>query len=82
MPVLGVNNASIALETLPLADCDGAKFQQMLQTNFMGIFWCMKYEIKQMLKQQGGVIVNLASIGGLSGIPYTSTYSATKHAVV
>lgn len=40
---IGVNNAGIALETLPLADCDGEKLQQMLQTNVMGVFWCMKY---------------------------------------
>ncbi len=54
----------------------------MLQTNVMGVFWCMKYQIKQMLKQGNGSIVNLASIAGLNGIPWVSTYSATKHAVV
>jgi NAD(P)-dependent dehydrogenase (short-subunit alcohol dehydrogenase family) len=79
---IGVNNAGIALETLPLADCDGEKLQQMLQTNVMGVFWCMKHEIQQMLKQESGAIVNLASIAGLNGIPYASTYAATKHAVV
>ena len=42
----------------------------------------MKYEIQQMLKQKSGTIVNLASIAGLNGIPYASTYAATKHAVV
>jgi NAD(P)-dependent dehydrogenase (short-subunit alcohol dehydrogenase family) len=42
----------------------------------------MKYQIKQMLKQGNGSIVNLASIAGLNGIPWVSTYSATKHAVV
>src|ERR671918_1753616 len=47
-----------------------------------GVFWCMKYEIRQMLKQESGAIVNLASIAGLNGIPYASTYAATKHAVV
>lgn len=35
-----------------------------------------------MLKQNSGAIVNLASIGDLNGFSYTSTYSATKHAVV
>jgi NAD(P)-dependent dehydrogenase (short-subunit alcohol dehydrogenase family) len=79
---IGVNNAGIALETQPLADCDGEKLQQMLQTNVMGVFWCMKYEIQQMLKQGSGAIVNLASIAGINGIPYASTYAATKHAVV
>jgi NAD(P)-dependent dehydrogenase (short-subunit alcohol dehydrogenase family) len=50
----------------------------MLQTNVMGVYLCMKYEIQQMLKNGGGSIVNLASIAGFNGIPY----AATKHAVV
>lgn len=78
----GVNNAGIAIDSAELADCDSDKFQQMLQTNVMGVFWCMKYQLKQMLKQGNGSIVNLASIAGLNGIPWVSTYSATKHAVV
>jgi len=78
----GVNNAGIAKDSAELADCDSDKFQQMLQTNVMGVFWCMKYQLKQMLKQDNGSIVNLASIAGLNGIPWVSTYSATKHAVV
>ncbi len=78
----GVNNAGIAKDSAELADCDSDKFQQMLQTNVMGVFWCMKYQLKQMLKQGSGSIVNLASIAGLNGIPWVSTYAATKHAVV
>jgi NAD(P)-dependent dehydrogenase (short-subunit alcohol dehydrogenase family) len=35
-----------------------------------------------MLKNGGGSIVNLASIAGLNGIPYTGAYCASKHAVV
>jgi NAD(P)-dependent dehydrogenase (short-subunit alcohol dehydrogenase family) len=54
----------------------------MLQTNVLGVFWCMKYEIQQMLKQGSGAIVNLASIAGINGMLYASTYAATKHAVV
>lgn len=79
---LAVNNAGIANETKAIGDSDPAKFQAMLQTNVMGLFLCMKFEIQQMLKTGGGSIVNLASIAGLSGIPYAGTYAATKHAVV
>jgi NAD(P)-dependent dehydrogenase (short-subunit alcohol dehydrogenase family) len=79
---LAVNNAGIANETKAIGDSDPAKFQAMLQTNVMGLFLCMKFEIQQMLKTGGGSIVNLASIAGLNGIPYTGTYAATKHAVV
>ena len=35
-----------------------------------------------MLKQGNGSIVNLVLIAGLNGIPWVSTYLATKHAVV
>lgn len=79
---LAVNNAGIANETVRIGDSDPVKFQAMLQTNVMGVYLCMKYEIQQMLKNGGGSIVNLASIAGLNGIPYAGPYAATKHAVV
>ena len=79
---LAVNNAGIANETKAIGDSDPAKFQAMLQTNVMGLYLCIKFEIQQMLKTGGGSIVNLASIAGLNGIPYAGTYAATKHAVV
>jgi NAD(P)-dependent dehydrogenase (short-subunit alcohol dehydrogenase family) len=79
---LAVNNAGISNETKTIGDSDPAKFQAMLQTNVMGVYLCMKYEIQQMLRNGGGSIVNLASIAGLNGIPYAGPYAATKHAVV
>jgi len=79
---LAVNNAGISNETKTIIDSDPAKFQAMLQTNVMGVYLCMKYEIQQMLVNGGGSIVNLASIAGLNGIPYAGPYAATKHAVV
>ena len=66
---LAVNNAGISNETKTIGDSDPAKFQAMLQTNVMGVYLSMKYEIQQMLKNGGGSIVNLASIAGLNGIP-------------
>ena len=79
---MAVNNAGISNETKTIGDSDPAKFQAMLQTNVMGVYLCMKYEIQQMLNNGGGSIVNLASIAGLNGIPYAGPYAATKHAVV
>ena len=79
---LAVNNSGISNETKTIGDSDPVKFQAMLQTNVMGVYLCMKYEIQQMLKNGGGSIVNLASIAGLNGIPYAGPYAATKHAVV
>mgnify|MGYP004510073337 CR=1 FL=1 len=77
-----VNNAGVSLETAMLPQSDTEKFKQMLDTNVLGVYYGMKYQLQQMQKQGFGSIVNLCSIAGLNGIPYTSTYAATKHAVV
>jgi len=79
---MAVNNAGISNETTTIADSDTQKYAAMLQTNVMGVYLCMKYEIQQMLLNGGGSIVNLASIAGLNGIPWGGPYSSTKHAVV
>jgi NAD(P)-dependent dehydrogenase (short-subunit alcohol dehydrogenase family) len=79
---LAVNNAGISTEGAKIADSETARFQEMIQTNVLGVYFGMKYQIRQMLKNGGGAIVNLASIAGLNGIPYTGPYCATKHAVV
>ncbi|KAH6658766.1 short chain dehydrogenase [Plectosphaerella plurivora] len=77
-----VNNAGIATDAAPFADLSTDEFQKMLQVNVLGVFWCMKYQLKHMLPQKSGSIVNLASMAGLNGIRASATYSATKHAVV
>jgi NAD(P)-dependent dehydrogenase (short-subunit alcohol dehydrogenase family) len=79
---MAVNNAGISNETMTIGDSDTEKYKAMLQTNVLGVYLCMKHEIKQMLKNGGGAIVNLASIAGLNGIPWAGPYSSTKHAVV
>lgn len=79
---LAVNNAGIFNESATIDNSDTENFKSMIDTNVLGLYYCMKYEIAQMLKQGKGSIVNLASIAGLNGIPYTGTYCATKHAVV
>ncbi|WP_159476775.1 SDR family NAD(P)-dependent oxidoreductase [Dyadobacter sp. 3J3] len=38
---------------------------QGIAINLTGQFYCVKYELQQFLKQGGGVIVNMSSLGGL-----------------
>jgi NAD(P)-dependent dehydrogenase (short-subunit alcohol dehydrogenase family) len=76
------NNAGIEEEHLPLADGDEAMFDRIMAVNVKGTWLCMKYEIRQMLKQGGGAIVNTASVAGLVGAPTQGVYAASKHAVV
>ena len=64
-----------------IGDASTIEFEKMWRVNVLGVFWCMQEQIQIMNKQKSGHIVNLASIAGLHGIPYSGTYVATKHAV-
>lgn len=59
------------------------EWHRVININLNGVFYCMKYQLEQMLKQKsGGSIVNVASILGQIGDAGTSAYSAAKHGVV
>ena len=77
------NNAGIEEEASQLADAEEAMFDNIMNVNVKGTWLCMKYEIRQMLKQEGGGrIVNTASVAGLVGAPTQAIYAASKHAVI
>jgi NAD(P)-dependent dehydrogenase (short-subunit alcohol dehydrogenase family) len=79
---IAFNNAGILGETNNLADMSLAGFEKVIGINLTGVFYCMKYEIAEMLKQGNGVIVNTASILGAVGFASFSGYVAAKHGVV
>lgn len=79
---MAVNNAGIYTEGATIDQSETQQFRDMLETNVLGLYYGMKYEIAQMKKQGSGSIVNLASIAGLNGIQMTGTYCSSKHAVV
>jgi len=78
---LAFNNAGTDGEQVPLHEQDIDKASFLFDVNIKGVFYCMKYEIEEMLRTGGGSIVNTSSIFGLNGYPGWSLYSATKHAV-
>ena len=57
-------------------------WDRVIDVNLKSVWLCMKYEIPQMEKQDGGSIVNTASINGLTGYPESIAYVASKHGVV
>jgi NAD(P)-dependent dehydrogenase (short-subunit alcohol dehydrogenase family) len=75
------NNAGIEGEFAPTPECTLENWQRVISINLSGVFYCMKYEIPEMLKNGGGTIVNTSSICGLAGIANTSAYTAAKHGV-
>jgi len=76
------NNAGVLPPTLPLAEMEDDTFDEILAVDLLGVFLCMKYEIRHMLKAGGGAIVNTASIAGLVADPGMAAYVAAKHGVI
>src|SRR5215510_9175173 len=76
------NNAGIEGAIGPTADCTEDNWDRVISVNLKGVWLCMKYEIPQMLQQDGGTIVNTASAAGLVGARGIPAYVASKHGVV
>jgi NAD(P)-dependent dehydrogenase (short-subunit alcohol dehydrogenase family) len=78
------NNAGVegGKAFVPTADYDEAIWDEVLAINLTGVFLCMKYEIRQMLAQGGGAIVNMSSVAGLIGTRIGIGYGASKHGVI
>ena len=76
------NNAGVPGSNLTVADCTEADFDNSIGVNLKGVWLCMKYEILQMLKNGGGVIVNTSSVLGLKAIPNNADYIASKFGVI
>src|SRR5579862_3501315 len=78
---VAVNNAgtegSGGLVTEQTADTYAATFD----TNVLGTLLSMKHELRVMLPQGSGSIVNISSTYGHTGAPGASVYAASKHAV-
>jgi NAD(P)-dependent dehydrogenase (short-subunit alcohol dehydrogenase family) len=79
---IGINNAGIGGPFGKITEVSEADYQQLIAVNLTGVFYCLQHQIRQMLKQGGGKIVNVSSVAGLRGLPSSAVYSATKHAVV
>ena len=76
------NNAGVQNVVAEAADATREDFDRVIGVNLRGVWSCMKFELRQMLKQGGGAIVNCSSIGGLVGGAKRGTYQASKHGVL
>ena len=76
------NGAGIDGEVAQTADASSANWDRIMAVNLRGLWFCMKYELRQMLEQGGGAIVNCSSSSGLVGTPGMSAYAAAKHGVI
>lgn len=77
------NNAGIEGKQATTAECTTEDFDRVMAVNLRGVFLCMRAEIRQMLRQDGGgAIVNCSSVAGLIGLPNIPAYVASKHGVI
>ena len=79
---IGVNNAGMSSPMKSLLDTEESDLDLNFAVNAKGVFFGMKYQIRQMLAQGGGTILNVRSMAGLGGAPKLAAYCAAKHAVV
>jgi NAD(P)-dependent dehydrogenase (short-subunit alcohol dehydrogenase family) len=79
---VAINNAGIAHPFRKLAEIDAGTAESVVRTDLIAVFHAMKHQLKQMERQQSGVILNVASVAGIAGAPLLSVYSAAKHGVI
>jgi NAD(P)-dependent dehydrogenase (short-subunit alcohol dehydrogenase family) len=77
-----VNNAGLTGEhDKNITEQTVENWDKVIATSLSGVFYCLKYEIPQMMKF-GGAIVNLSAVNGLIGIPGLAPYTAAKHGII
>ncbi len=78
------NNAGVEGDTrATIISCTEENFDLNIAVNLKGVWWCMKYEIEQFLRQDSpGAIVNTSSLAGIVGVPRGNAYVAAKHGVI
>jgi len=79
---IAVNNAGIGGEQNPVDAYSIESWDKVININLSGIFYGMKYQLKEMKKNKSGVIINMASVLGKVGTPMSSAYVAAKHGVI
>ncbi|MEF8758101.1 MAG: SDR family oxidoreductase [Halobacteriales archaeon] len=78
-----VNNAGIGGQQMAAGEHTEESWQQVIDINLNGVWRSMKAELEEMLGQdEGGVIVNMASILGQVGFEGASAYVSAKHGVL
>lgn len=78
---IAVNNAGTEGTRSLLIDDTFDNYKSIIDTNVLGVFLCMKYELKVMMSQGSGNIINLSSVAGKKSFPGAAVYCASKHAV-
>ena len=72
-----VNNAGV-FRTVPVAETTEAIWDEQLDLNLRGAFFCVKAVLPEFLKRGGGKVINITSIAGVGAFPNCPAYCASK----
>lgn len=81
-PDIVIANAGISVGTLTELAEDGRAFQDVLDTNVIGMVHTFQPYIAAMRKRGHGVLAGIASVAGYRGLPGASAYAASKAAAI
>ncbi len=76
-----VNNAGI-FSGGTVADTSTVQFDDVLNTNIRGTFFCCRAAFRHMKAKGGGTIINMSSVAGIDAWAGTGPYSASKFAIM
>jgi len=76
-----INNAGV-IKDRALALMEPGDWQEVINTNLEGTFNLTRAAIVTLIKQKSGVIVNITSISGITGMPRQTNYSASKAGMI
>ena len=76
-----VNNAGVT-RTLPFEETTPEIYDEVLNLNMRGYFFCAQQAVARMARQGAGAIVNVTSVHGFAGFPNHAAYAATKGAII
>ncbi|CAH6661223.1 SDR family NAD(P)-dependent oxidoreductase [Pseudocitrobacter vendiensis] len=78
---IAINAAGLEGIQQSIVDVTMDNIKSVFDTNVYGVAIAMKYEVAAMLSARSGSIVNVSSVAGHKGMPNSSVYAASKHAV-
>lgn len=76
------NNAGVVDRILPVAECTDDVWERVLAINLTGPFYASRRALPGMLGRGKGVILNTASVAGLSGAKAGAAYTVSKHGLI
>ena len=77
-----VNNVSVAIGGYPITDMSNEDWQKIIGINFSSVFYGCKHSIPYFKKNNGGSIINIASVQAHNPLPGWAAYAGIKGGVI